>query len=48
MKVLLLALAALPLLTWGQNDDLFNYRETVGNDYGPRDNISSSSTVWMA
>ena len=37
MKVLLLALAALPLLTWGQNDDLFNYRETVGNDYGPRD-----------
>jgi hypothetical protein len=36
MKVLFL-LAALPLSSWGQNTDLFNYRETDGNDYGPRD-----------
>ena len=33
----LLALAAVPLFCWGQNDDLFNYRGTDGNDYGPRD-----------
>lgn len=36
MKVLLLCLAALPRFCLGQ-EDLFNYRETEGNDYGPRD-----------
>lgn len=37
MKVLLLA--ALPLLTWGQNDDLFTYKESDldARIYGPRD-----------
>ena len=37
MKALLFAVA-LPL-TWGYNDDLFNYRGTdeEGRDFGPRD-----------
>jgi hypothetical protein len=37
MKVLLLA--ALPLLSWGQNDDLFTYKESDldARVFGPRD-----------
>jgi hypothetical protein len=37
MKVLLLA--TLPLLTWGQDDDLFTYKESDldARIFGPRD-----------
>lgn len=33
----LLILVVLARSGSGQNEDQFNYRETVGNDYGPRD-----------
>ena len=33
----LLALLLLPQVAWTRNDDRFNYRETVGRDFGPED-----------
>ncbi len=35
--ILVLSSYAFLRSAYGSNDDLFNYRETDGNDYGPED-----------